>query len=54
VLMRNSDLAPPFDLYDVREDPRFPASVPFPLPDKGWLPAPVLLKLLDAAPAVRQ
>ncbi len=38
VLMRNADLAPPVDLYDVREDPRFPASVPFPLPPKGWLP----------------
>ncbi len=50
VLMRNSDLAPPFDLYDVREDPRFPSSVPFPLPDKGWMPSPVLLKLLDASP----
>jgi len=54
VLMRNSDLLAPFDLYDVREDPRFPATVPFPLPDKGWLPAPVLLKLLDAVPAPRQ
>ncbi len=51
VLMRNLDLAPPFDLYDVREDPRFPAAVPFPLPSKGWLPSPVLLKLLDASPA---
>lgn len=51
VLMRNLDLAPPVDLYDVREDPRFPASVPFKLPDKGWLPSPVLLKLLDASPA---
>jgi hypothetical protein len=47
VLMRNLDLAPPVDLYDVREDPRFPASVPFPLPSKGWLPSPRLLKLLD-------
>lgn len=54
VLMRNSDLAPPVDLYDVREDPRFPASVPFPLPDKGWLPSPALLKLLDAAPSSSQ
>ena len=54
VLMRNSDFAPPFDLYDVREDPRFPASVSFPLPDKGWLPSPVLLKLLDAPPYVPQ
>jgi O-antigen ligase len=48
VLMRDLDLAPPIDLYDVREDPRFPATVPFPLPPKGWLPSPLLLKLLDA------
>lgn len=48
VLMRNSDLAPPLDLYDVREDPRFPANVPFPLPDKGWLPSPLLLRMLDS------
>jgi O-antigen ligase len=54
VLMRNSDLAPAVDLYDVREDPRFPASVPFPLPPKGWLPSPLLLKLLDEAVPVRQ
>ncbi|HEX2862227.1 MAG TPA: O-antigen ligase family protein [Lacunisphaera sp.] len=47
VLMRNLDLEPPRDLYDVREDPRFPTSVPFPLPGKGWLPTPILLKLLD-------
>jgi O-antigen ligase len=47
VLMRNSDLPVPTDLYDVREDPRFPESVPFPLPSKGWLPSPRLLKLLD-------
>lgn len=51
VLMRNLDLVPPTDLYDVREDPRFAASLSFPLPSKGWLPAPVLLKLLDASPA---
>jgi len=47
VLMRNLDIAPPLDLYDVREDPRFPDSVPFTLPPKGWLPTPLLLKLLD-------
>ncbi|HEY8994179.1 MAG TPA: O-antigen ligase family protein, partial [Lacunisphaera sp.] len=47
VLMRNQDIGIPVDLYDVREDPRFPASVPFPLPSKGWLPSPRLLKLLD-------
>ncbi|HWA27681.1 MAG TPA: O-antigen ligase family protein [Lacunisphaera sp.] len=54
VLMRNSDIPSPVDLYDVREDPRFPASVPFPLPDKGWLPSPVLLKLLDDPAVVPQ
>lgn len=54
VLMRNADLPVPVDLYDVREDPRFPASVPFPLPRKGWLPSPRLLKLLDETPAAPQ
>lgn len=54
VLMRNADLPVPTDLYDVREDPRFPALVPFPLPRKGWLPSPLLLKLLDETSAARQ
>ncbi|MDQ5977050.1 MAG: hypothetical protein QG602_22 [Verrucomicrobiota bacterium] len=54
VLMRNADLPPAVDLYDVREDPRFPETVPFPLPPKGWLPSPHLLKLLDEAVPVRQ
>lgn len=54
VLMRNADLPVPTDLYDVREDPRFPASAPFPLPRKGWLPSPLLLKLLDETSAARQ
>lgn len=54
VLMRNADLPVPTDLYDVREDPRFPESVSFPLPPKGWLPAPRLLKLLDEPAAARQ
>jgi hypothetical protein len=48
VLMRDLDLPIPVDLYDVREDPRFPASVPFPLPSKGWLPSDRLLNLLYA------
>ncbi len=48
VLMRDLDLPPPLDLYDVREDPRFPESVSFPLPSKGWMPSPKLLKLLHA------
>lgn len=47
VLMRQPDLAPPTDLYDVREDPRFPASVNFTLPPKGWLPTATLRYLLD-------
>lgn len=48
VLMRDLDLPMPVDLYDVREDPRFPASVPFPLPSKGWMPSDRLLNLLYA------
>jgi hypothetical protein len=49
VLMRNLDLLPPEDLYDVREDPGFAPRMPFTLPPKGWLPSPLLLKLLDPA-----
>ncbi|MBI5689835.1 MAG: O-antigen ligase family protein [Verrucomicrobia bacterium] len=45
VLMRNLDLPPPQDLYDVRETTAPP---PGPLPPKGWLPSPLLLALLDA------
>ena len=48
VLMHDLDLPVPVDLYDVREDPRFPGSVPFLLPSKGWLPSSRLLNLLDA------
>lgn len=47
VLMRNLNIEPPVDLYDVREDPHFSESVNFALPPKGWLPSPLLLKLLD-------
>ena len=54
VLMRNLDLPPPTDLYDVRESlpaPSSPASSP--LPPKGWLPSPLLLKFLDErAPSI--
>jgi len=53
VLMRNLDITPPVDLYDVREDPHFPETVSFPLPGKGWLPSPLLLKLLDDTVATR-
>jgi O-antigen ligase len=47
VLMRNLDLPPPSDLFDVRE----PATPPEKLPPKGWLPSPLLLSLLDSPPA---
>jgi len=47
VLMRNLDLPTPFDLFDVREVvPDSPSASP--LPPKGWLPSPVLLRLLDS------
>ena len=47
VLMRNLDLPTPLDLYDVRESAA-PASTDAAasLPPKGWLPSPLLLKLL--------
>lgn len=53
VLMRNLDLPPPLDLYDVRE-PMSPPATSSPLPAKGWLPSPLLLELLDAplAPSI--
>jgi O-antigen ligase len=47
VLMRNLDLPPPTDLYDVRE-PIDSESANAALPAKGWLPARLLLALLDA------
>ncbi len=47
VLMRNLDLPAPTDVFDVRE-PIAPPTAP--LPKKGWLPAPLLIGQLDAAP----
>lgn len=47
VLMRNLDLDAPTDLYDVREATLPPDQLRA-LPPKGWLPSPVLLRLLDA------
>lgn len=47
VLMRNLDLPPPLDLYDVREPAATPETSSGPLPEKGWLPSPLLLTLLD-------
>ena len=46
VLMRNLDLAAPTDLYDVRE-PATPPATATALPAKGWLPAPLLRRLLE-------
>lgn len=45
VLARDLDLAPPVDLFDVRElaTPAEPS-----LPPKGWLPTPLLLTLLES------
>lgn len=43
VLMRNLDLPPPLDLYDVRESVTPEAEL---LPPKGWLPSHLVLPLL--------
>lgn len=48
VLMRNLDLPPPRDLYDVREPARLPPEVAA-LPGKGWLPGSLPLTLLGPA-----
>jgi len=48
VLMRDLDFPPPLDLYDVEEDARFAVDQAFLFPEKGWLPAPLLVSLLKA------
>jgi hypothetical protein len=50
VLMRNLDLLPPRDLFDVREPLAGAPSGAEAPPPKGWLPAPLLLSLLDTQP----
>jgi O-antigen ligase len=45
VLMRNLDLPAPLDLFDVREAQG--AGNAASLPPKGWLPSPLLLRLLN-------
>jgi tetratricopeptide (TPR) repeat protein len=45
VLMRDLDLPPPLDVYEVRE---FSAPPTVANPPKGWLPSPLLIELLDA------
>lgn len=46
VLMRNLDLAAPVDLFDVQENSQA-VELRALFPTKGWLPSPVLLRLLD-------
>ena len=50
VLMKNLDVPPPVDLFDVQEDPRMADSLRFLFPGKGWLPSPWLLEWLEAPP----
>ena len=49
--MKNLDVPPPVDMFDVQEDPRMADSLRFLFPGKGWLPSPLLLELLDTPPA---
>jgi hypothetical protein len=49
VLMRNLDLPTPIDRFVVRESTV--AAGAMPLPPKGWLPSPLLLRLLDEPPS---
>jgi len=51
VLMKNLDVPPPMDLFDVQEDPRMADSLRFLFPRKGWLPSPLLRAWRDAPPA---
>jgi hypothetical protein len=48
--MRDLDLPVPTDLFDVQENDLAAGELNFLFPRKGWLPAPLLLPLLDAAP----
>ncbi len=45
VLMRQPDLAPPSDLFDVQENAGATGTLRFLFPEKGWLPSPLLLEL---------
>jgi O-antigen ligase len=47
VLMRDLDLPDPVDLFDVQENALASDQFRFLFPPKGWLPAPLLLELLD-------
>jgi O-antigen ligase len=47
VLMRNLDIAPPRDLWVVHQSQARDSDLAFLWPDKGWLPSPLLIALLD-------
>ena len=47
VLMRAPDIAPPLDLWVIRESAVRQSALAYLWPDKGWLPAPLLIALLD-------
>jgi O-antigen ligase len=47
VLMRNLDLPPPTDLFDVQENVLAAGEMRFLFPRKGWLPGPLAVLLLD-------
>jgi O-antigen ligase len=47
VLMRNLDLPPPTDLFDVQENTLAAGELRFLFPRKGWLPGPLAVLLLD-------
>jgi O-antigen ligase len=56
VLMRNLDLAPPVDLWTITESSARQSPLAYLWPEKGWLPSPLLVALLDGrdlAPNVR-
>jgi len=54
VIMRDSDLPPPVDLFDDRENALAAGRLSFLFPAKGWLPSPLLLEFLDnPAPSKR-
>ncbi|HVU26046.1 MAG TPA: hypothetical protein VHE13_18080, partial [Opitutus sp.] len=51
VLMRNLDLAPPVDVFGIQENSLAVDKYSFLFPAKGWLPAPLMIALLDSPPA---
>jgi hypothetical protein len=48
--MRNLDLPTPVDLFDVQENSLATGELAALFPRKGWLPAPLLIELLEEDP----